>query len=318
MLPSLSPKSVARLEAVPGLELEPGAPLAGLTTFRIGGAAELLVGAHDLEGLRELVRVLGAAGAPLQLLGLGSNVLIPDEGIAGVVVRLVGEFERLSFDGERVRSGAAVPLGRLAKRATERGLTGLEALSGFPSTVGGAVVMNAGCYGTEIVDVLETVTVLDREGEVSVLGVGELGAGYRTTVLQGSGEIVVEALFRLRRGDREAGLAKIRELNRRRWSSLPTGLPNAGSVFRNPPGAYAGKLIDECGLKGLQIGGARISRRHGNVIVNGGGATAEDVLALMRRAREEVAARFGVTLEPEVVLAGSLAKRWREAPAARV
>ena len=299
------------LHATPGLEVRPGEPLARHTTFRIGGPAELLVAAASERALSRLLEAL--EGAPCQLLGLGSNVLIPDEGLPGVVLRLVGGFRRVRIDGTAVEAGGAVPLARLARQMAAKGLAGLEALSGFPSTVGGAVYMNAGSYGTEIRDVLEWATVIECSGRRRRLTNAELEPSYRRTALYGTGAIVTRARFALSVGDPDASLARIEELNRRRWASLPAGRPNAGSIFRNPEGDYAGRLIEECGLKGRRRGGARISPKHGNVIVNERQATADDVLELMLRARRAVRRRFGVELEPELVLTGSLGERWRQA-----
>jgi UDP-N-acetylmuramate dehydrogenase len=177
--------------------------------------------------------------------------------------------------------------------------------------VGGAVVMHAGCYGAEIMDVLVTVTALHRDGSRRRYRVGDLDASYRRTALQGTGVVVVSATFQLRAGDAAAALGRIEELNRRRWASLPSGLPNAGSIFRNPPGDHAGRLIEAAGLKGRRVGGAEISAKHANVIVNLGGGRADDVLALMLEARSSVRAAFGVELEPEIVLEGALCERWR-------
>jgi UDP-N-acetylmuramate dehydrogenase len=300
-----------RLAALPGLRVRAGEPLARYTTLRIGGPAELFVEVEREEGLVALRGALGEAGAGFQLLGLGSNVLLPDAGVAGVVARLGKGFKGLSVAGTRVTAGAALALPSLARRTARRGLTGLEPLCGFPSTVGGAVWMNAGCYGTEIKDVLVAAWLVEGDGRRRRIGVGELGAGYRTTALQGSGAIVTRASFQLATADAAGCLARIEELNARRWASLPMGQPNAGSVFKNPPGDYAGRLIEACGLKGARAGGAAISERHANVIVNTGGATAADVLELMLRARRAVAERFGVDLEPEVILAGELGERWR-------
>lgn len=302
----------------PELELTRDAPLAPLNTFRIGGPAELLAEASSERALSRLLAAAHARGVPLMVLGLGSNVLIPDQGVEGVVVRMAGELKAVCYDGNRVTAGAAVPLPQLARRTVGQGLLGLEALAGFPSTVGGAVVMNAGCYGTEICDVLVSTRVLERDGSALDLGVGELGAGYRTTRLQGSGRVVAGASFELEPGDAVAALARVQQLNRKRWASLPSGQPNVGSIFRNPEGDAAGRLIDECGLKGLERGGAQISPKHANVIVNAGGASADDVLGLMLEARERVAARHGVELEPEVVLTGPLRRRWLETPTGRL
>jgi UDP-N-acetylmuramate dehydrogenase len=300
------------LARIDGLEVEPSAPLAPLTTLRIGGPAELLVTATTQRSLVALLRLVAAEGVPLHLLGLGSNVLYPDRGIRGVVARLGGVFARTRFLGDRLRAGGAVPLPRLARATAARGLTGLEAFSGFPSSVGGGVVMNAGCYGVEIKDVLLTVTAIHRDGSRQRYRPAELEASYRRTKLQGTGVVVASATFQLQRGSAPAALARIDELNRKRWASLPSGLPNAGSIFRNPPGDFAGRLIEAAGLKGARRGAAEISQKHANVIVNLGGARADEVLALMLDARAAVRRAFGVELEPELVLEGDLRERWRD------
>jgi len=300
------------LAGVEGVRLAPGGPLARSTTFRIGGPAELLVEAPSEAAVARVVAAAGRAGVPLEVLGLGSNLLVPDDGVAGVVLVLRGELRRIRVRGRRVSAGAGAPLPLVARRAAKAGLAGLEALSGFPSTVGGGVFMNAGCYGTEIRDVLVSARVVERDGTRRRLSTAELEPVYRATNLRFSRAIVVRALFELELGDPAALLARIDELNARRWGSLPSGQPNAGSIFKNPPGDYAGRLIEACGLKGERHGGASISERHANVIVNLGGATALDVLTLMAEARRRVADRFAVELEPEIVLLGELRERWRE------
>lgn len=302
----------------PDLDLVPGEMLARHTTLKIGGPAELWARVSSEEGLAALVREARRRDLSLTVLGLGSNVLVPDDGLSGIVARLAGELEDVRFEGARVEAGAGVPLAQLARRTAAAGLVGLEALSGFPSTVGGAVVMNAGCYGTEIAEVLETCRVVTPEGETRELAVDDLQASYRRTALQGSGSVVARAIFRLATGDGRAALERIEELNRKRWASLPSGLPNAGSIFKNPPGDHAGRLIELCGLKGRIAGRAQISSKHANVIVNLGGATATDVLALMTAAREAVNEDHGVVLEPEIVLAGSLGEQWRAATVGRL
>lgn len=301
----------AQLESVPGLVLKPGEPLARHTTFKIGGPAELFVEVRGEEALAVLLARVAEHGVPFFLLGLGSNVLVPDEGLPGVVAHLGGELKSWRIEGEEVESGAALPLPLLARETAKAGLTGLEPLCGFPSSVGGAVWMNAGCYGTEIKDVLVRAWLIERDGTRRSIGVEELAAGYRSTALQRTSAIVTRARFRLRRAEAAACLAKIEELNARRWASLPTGVGNAGSIFKNPPGDFAGRLIEACGLKGLELGGAAISSKHANVIINRGGARATDVLGLMQRAHEAVAERFAVRLQPEVVLLGELASAWK-------
>ncbi|MCP4203025.1 MAG: UDP-N-acetylmuramate dehydrogenase, partial [bacterium] len=286
------------LEDVAGIEWTPSADLSRLSTFRIGGRAEWLATVHTEEALRTLLAKLAADGQRFHLVGLGSNVLFPDEGLEGLLVRLEGDFKGIRYDGTIVEAGAAVALPKLARRTAERGLSGLEPLCGFPSTVGGAVVMNAGCYGVEIKDVLASCRVLGRDGSPADLRAEDLEPGYRSTNLQGSGRIVVSARFRLTESDAAAALNRIDELNEKRWASLPMGQPNVGSIFKNPPGDAAGRLIDECGLKGLEAGSAQISPKHGNVIVNTGGASSSDVLELMLAAYHSVKRRFGVELEP--------------------
>ncbi len=296
----------AALRAIEGLEVTPDAPLGSTTTLRVGGAAELLVHVFDRAALKLLLAAVAEFGADLLFLGQGANVVVPDEGLEGVVARLKGDFVSYSFEGDGVRAGAAVPLGQLARRAAQRGLVGLEALGGFPATVGGSVWMNAGCYGTETSAVLRSVELMARDGSTILIGPEDLQPGYRSTSLQSGDLIVIEAVFALEPGDSKAALARLDELNRRRWQSLPSGRPNAGSVFKNPEGDAAGRLIEDCGLKGLVHGGAQISEQHANVIVNLGDATAGDVVALMRAAREAVEKRFGVVLEPELRLLGRL------------
>lgn len=287
------------------------APLARRTTFRIGGPAELLAEVANERALVAVVRAAAAAGIGFELLGLGSNLLVPDEGVRGLVVALTGELKRIRIRGLRVSAGGGAPLPLVARRAAEAGLAGVEALSGFPSTVGGGVFMNAGCYGTEIREVVRSVRLVERDGSRRRVAMSELEPRYRETNLKRSRAVVARALFELRPGERAALVGRIEELNRKRRAALPSGLPNAGSVFKNPPGDYAGRLLEACGMKGRRAGGAAVSERHANVIVNVERARAVDVLALMLAGRTAVAERFGVELEPELVLLGALGDRWR-------
>ena len=301
---------VESLSAVEGVRVTQGADLSRYNTFRIGGPAEYLVDLSDEKALQAALRAVAERGIPFFLLGLGSNVLLPDEGLVGVVVRLLGSFRRTQFQDTTVIAGGAVVLSRLVRECVGRGLLGLEALGGFPSTVGGAVRMNAGCYGREISDVLRETRLIDRHGEIETVPVGRLEAGYRSTKLQQTGQIVVEAVFDLHGGDPEEARERMAEVEAKRRASLPAGGPNVGSIFRNPPGDFAGRLIEACGLKGRRSGGAVISPRHANVIVNDGGATASDVLGLMLIAYHAVLRRFDIAMEPEVVLAGPLRNLW--------
>jgi len=301
----------ARLEGVSGLSLRRDEPLARHSTFRIGGPAELFAEVASERALARLVEAVRETATPLHLLGLGSNVLFPDGGLPGVVARLGGELKRVRIRGRRVSAGAGAALALVARRAAKAGLAGLEALSGFPSTVGGAVWMNAGCYGTEVKDVLVSVRVVERDGRRRRLATADLEPAYRWTNLKVSGAIVTRALFELAPGDPAALLARMEELNAKRWASLPSGQPNVGSIFKNPPGDFAGRILDAAGLKGTRVGGAQVSPKHANVIVNTGGATAADVIALMRQMQNRAEANAGVRLEPEVILLGELNARFR-------
>lgn len=290
-------------------------PLGRRTTLRIGGPPLASVEVEDEEALTRLREVVAEAGVDLHVLGIGANTLAPDDGLEAVVVRLRGEFlgyEILEEAGDDVllRAGGGVILGKLAKETAGLGIGGLEALGGFPASVGGAVAMNAGCYGVEIVERIESVEVIDAGGRRGNLSAGELDAGYRRTRLRTSGEVVTSSLLRLRREERFELVQRLDELNRRRWASLPSGRPNAGSTFRNPEGDYAGRLIEQCGLKGHRIGDAALSDKHANVVVNLGSARAADVLDLMSLARERVAEQTGRILEPEFVMLGNLAGIW--------
>ncbi len=297
-----------RLAAQPGLALFPGEPLARRTTLRIGGAPDWAAEVSTESGLSALVAGCRELGIPFLLLGLGSNVLVPDGGLPGVAARLAGGLKSVHFRGRWVSAGGGALLAQVARASARRGLAGLEALAGFPSTVGGAVRMNAGSYGREMKDVVRSVRLVTRDGHRLRVSMAELDPSYRTTALRGSGGVVTRVLFELSSGEPAALLARIDELNARRWTALPSGQPNAGSIFKNPPGDYAGRLLEACGLKGVSVGGALVSPRHANVIVNTGGASAADVVALMRRMRAAVVERFGVELEPELVLLGGLAE----------
>jgi UDP-N-acetylmuramate dehydrogenase len=280
-----------------------GESLAGQTTWRIGGPARFFCRVRTEAGLARVLAASAQNRLPLALLGMGSNILVADEGFPGIVVRLEGEFLRVTVSGERLEAGGGAALGSLCASAARAGLSGIEPISGIPSSVGGAIRINAGAYGGEIFDVLETVRLLSRAGEPRTAAAAEIPHGYRYSSLIETGEVVTAAVLRLRRAPREEIAERTRAVAEKRRGALPSE-PNAGSVFRNPPGDHAGRLIEACGLKGAREGGAMISHRHANVIVNTGRARAADVLKLMRTMRDAVRDRFGVTLSPEVELLG--------------
>ena len=273
-------------------------PLQKLNTWRIGGLAETVCWPESEEELREIWLKCQEQGIPFRLFGRGSNVLFPDEGLPGVTVISTGLAQSV-WDSERVTVGAGYSLARLSQEAADRGLTGLEFARGIPGTVGGAVVMNAGAHGGSIQDILEEVKILAPEGEVQRLAKEDIQFGYRECSLRDQA-IVLEGVFHLKPGDPDVIQATMSENLARRKAAQPLELPNAGSVFRNPPGGSAGRLIEEAGWKGKRLGGAKVSSKHANFIVNQGNATARDVLALIREIQKDVHHQFGVELKTEV------------------
>ncbi len=281
-----------------------GEPLAGYTSWRVGGPADRLYIPAGLEDLAAFLRRL-PPDEPLLWLGLGSNLLVRDGGFRGTVIhtRRLNGFERLN--GERVRAEAGLAGAQLARQCVRQGLRGLEFLCGIPGTVGGALALNAGAVGSETWDRVERVVTIDRAGRLRDRGPGDFDVGYRQVRPRFDGEEwFAAATFRLEPGEPEAGRELIRALLARRGATQPTQQPNAGSVFRNPPGDYAARLIESCGLKGVCVGGACVSPKHANFIVNTGTATAADIEALMAQVRETVRAATGVELVPEVHVVG--------------
>jgi UDP-N-acetylmuramate dehydrogenase len=292
------------LDAVLPGRVRAAEPLARHTSFRIGGPADVLATPDSAEELAALVRAAAAADAPLTMLGGGSNMLVGDGGIRGIVVKLGRGFRRVEWEPPYVEAGAAVQLGRLARDAATRGLAGLEYAEGIPGTVGGALFMNAGAYGGEVAAVVDEIEGVHADGVVARIARASLAFGYRRTALP-AGFLVTAVRFRLRPEATDAVQARLDGARVRRTASQPHGSANAGSIFKNPPGDFAGRLVEVAGLKGARVGGARISEAHGNFIVNEGDARAADVQALMQEAQRVVWERSGVWLEPEVRLVGS-------------
>jgi UDP-N-acetylmuramate dehydrogenase len=304
---------VARWAAALGDRWQADAPLAPLTTFKVGGPAEFLADISSEAELRALVREASDAGIPVTPLGGGSNVLVADEGIRGVVVRLrLTDIERV--DRETVRAGAGVTINGLVRWTIGRGLAGLEAWAGTPGTVGGAIRGNAHWGGQDIATRVRSVTLAARDGSIVDVPGDQMGFAYDRSRIIDTGEIVVAASFVVAEGNVEELRARARASLHYRKQTQPLAMPSAGCIFQNPspddavPAGIprsAGALIDRAGLKGLRIGGARISERHANFIVNDGGATADDIRQLIERARDEVRRRFGVELRDEVVCLGT-------------
>ena len=294
-------------------ELRRDEPMARHVSWRAGGAAERAYVPADLDDLGEFLCAL-PAGEPVYFVGLGSNLLVRDGGLRGTVVFTHGALKQVRIDSDRreIRAEAGVASPKVARLAALHDLGGAEFLAGIPGTVGGALAMNAGCYGSETWDIVAEATTIDRQGRLRQRSPADFEIGYRRVSLKnGRGgaaeEWFVAAVFRLRAGNREKSLNKIKELLSKRVASQPLGQPNAGSVFRNPPGEHAARLIEACGLKGRTVGGAMISPKHANFIVNTGRARAADIEALIELAREVVKRKFGIELEPEVRIVGEVA-----------
>lgn len=277
-------------------------PLKNHCSFRIGGPAEAMATPKNEKALLAVLRYAREENVPLTVLGNGSNVLISDEGIRGIVLRLAGGLTDLIYLGDGViAAGAGLTLTKLCLFALEKNLAGLEFAYGIPGSVGGAVYMNAGAYGGEIKNVLLSVRAVSlKDGSVREIPAEELDLSYRSTPFMNKEDVITAAYFRLTPGDQNAIGEQMRTLLARRKASQPLEYPSAGSTFKRPAGAYAAALIDQCGLKGFSVGGAAVSAKHAGFVLNMGGATCADVLALMDAVRERVREQTGFTLEPEV------------------
>jgi len=292
------------------LEILTDEPMSKHTSFRIGGAAEIFVRPKTAEEFCLIWDVCLQHQIPITILGDGTNVLISDSGLKGVVVvtnkmnsiTVENKYENEN-EGERITALAGARLSKLAETACLAGLAGLEFASGIPGTVGGAVFMNAGAYDSEIKDVCESVTMLVN-GAVKTLTTEQMGFGYRKSIVQHGGMLILEAVFKLQKGNTQEIREKMNELNSRRRTTQPLDFPSAGSAFKRPVGFFAGKLIQDSGLRGFSVGGAQVSEKHTGFIINKGNATANDVIALIRAVREKVHADSGIWLEPEIQMFG--------------
>ncbi len=291
--------------ALPGLQTRRDEPLCRHTSFRIGGPAALMVFPKTEDELTAALRLCADLETVPAVLGAGTNVLAPDEGLPGVVIS-TRELNEIRMVGDcEIEAACGVTLARLAVFARDRGLTGLEFAHGIPGTVGGGMYMNAGAYGGELVQVAVSARFLSLTGEVREYHGEEMGLSYRHSAFMEQAGLIVSARFRLRPGDPEAITARMRELMEKRSKSQPLDMPSAGSTFKRPVGGYAAALIQDAGLKGFRIGDAAVSEKHSGFVVNLGHATAADVLELIRQVQERVCANSGIRLEPEVRLWGT-------------
>ena len=275
-------------------------PMSRHTTFRVGGPADFFVTPKTKEDVRDVIRVCKEVGMPYYIIGNGSNLLVSDAGYRGVIVQIYKEMNEVKVEGDLVKAQAGALLSGIAAKALGAELSGFEFASGIPGTIGGACVMNAGAYGGEMKDVLESVTVLTGEGKIIELGRNELELGYRTSVIAKEGYIVLGAVLKLERGDGEKIKTYMDELKEKRVTKQPLEYPSAGSTFKRPEGYFAGKLIEDAGLRGFQVGGAQVSEKHCGFVINRDHATAADIMELMRQVQIRVKENSGVDLEPEV------------------
>ena len=286
------------------IEYKLNEPMKAHTTFKIGGAADLYIIVRSVDELRLVIAACADAGVPRMILGKGSNLLVSDSGIDGAVIALDGDFKSITAEGDVVCCGAALGLAKLCTTAAEHSLSGLEFAYGIPGSVGGAVYMNAGAYGGEMKDVVCEVTYMTPDGDVGTLTNGELDFDYRSSIFKKNNNIILFTKYKLTPDDKAEILARMDEVMNRRRTKQPLEYPSAGSVFKRPEGAFAGTLIEQCGLKGKSIGGAQVSEKHAGFIINAGGATCDDVTRLVALVQDTVARETGYRLECEIIRTG--------------
>lgn len=274
------------------------------TSFRIGGPADVYAEPESTEELRELMDAARRSGSECVVIGRGSNLLVGDGGFRGTVICLGKAFSKIHVAGEMLEAQAGALLGAAANAALEYGLAGMEFASGIPGSVGGAVVMNAGAYGGEMKDILESAEILEADGTVHRITAEALELSYRSSNIAALSRIVLSGRYRLQPDSREEISARMRDFNGRRREKQPLEFPSAGSTFKRPTGFFAGKLIEDAGCKGLQIGGAQVSEKHAGFVINTGDASAADVLGLIREVQRRVRELSGIELQPEVKMLG--------------
>ena len=281
-------------------------PMSRHTSFRIGGPAAAFIIVNNEEELAKVLTAVTDTGTPHMIIGNGSNLLVSDKGYPGIMIKLGADFESITRDENdpcRVKVGAAMLMSRTSAFLTENGLSGFEFASGIPGSIGGAVFMNAGAYGGEIRDVVRAVRVMDADGKnLRTLSNEEMQFSYRHSVAEDAGILILSAEMELKEDDPDEIAARVAELQFKRNSKQPVNYPSAGSTFKRPVGGYAAALIEQSGLKGYTAGGAQVSEKHSGFVINIGGASCEDVLAVMRHVRETVLSDSGILLEPEVRL----------------
>lgn len=286
-------------------------PMRCHTSFKIGGNADMLAVVRNADEIKALISLAKETDTPYTVMGNGSNILVSDSGIRGLVIKICGGMNSCKIDGTTVYAEAGIMMSKLANEAARASLSGFEPLSGIPGTLGGGIFMNAGAYGGEIKNVIKSVTYLDDGGEIKTIDNEQCCFGYRKSVFSGGGKYILSAELQLKEGDAEEIRAAMADYNKRRSDKQPLSQPSAGSTFKRPEGYFAGKLIQDAGLMGYRVGGAMVSDKHAGFVVNAGGATAGDVLKLIEDVKSRVLEKFGVELEPEVRFLGENVQRER-------
>ncbi|MDI3481328.1 MAG: UDP-N-acetylmuramate dehydrogenase [Tepidanaerobacteraceae bacterium] len=289
---------------IPPERIKANEPMKNHTSFRIGGPADILALPRDVQEIKGIVDFCKREGVPFFVMGNGTNLLVGDKGIRGVVIKLAQNFNDIQVNNNLIKCKAGVALSSIGCLALQNSLSGLEFACGIPGTVGGAVVMNAGAYGGQMADVVKKIRVLDFNGNIYEMSKDELGYSYRYSILQNGGRILLDVELELSPGDYNEIKARMEDFLTRRKQKQPLNLPSAGSAFKRPPGNFAGYLIEKAGLKGFRIGGAMVSDLHAGFIVNIDNATCEDVLNLINHIQKEVKRKFNVELEPEIKIQG--------------
>lgn len=274
------------------------------TTFRVGGNADIYVSVKSVRELSSLIKLARETDTPFLVIGNGSNILVKDKGIRGLVIEIGSGMSDFELKGNKIYAQAGVLISKLASLALNHSLSGMEEISGIPGTLGGGIYMNAGAYGGELKNIIKTVTYIDEYGEEKTVTADECGFGYRKSIFTNGGKYIVSAVIELSEGDRTEISEKMADYAKRRREKQPLSLPSAGSTFKRPEGYFAGALIQESGLKGYKSGGAMISDLHAGFVVNYDNATSQDILDVIKHTQETVLDKFGVMLETEVKIIG--------------
>jgi len=274
------------------------------TSFKIGGAADIYLCPQSADELKTVLSVARAENIPLTIIGNGSNLLVSDDGINGAVISTIKCNKIKKLDENTIYADAGASLTAVCLAAKDAGLTGLEFAYGIPGSIGGALFMNAGAYGGEMKDITESAESITLDGELISRKAEDMNLGYRHSIYRENGEIITSVTLRLKKGDKKEILDRMNELMNKRKTSQPLNYPSAGSTFKRPVGGFAAALIDECGLKGTNVGGAEVSKKHAGFIINKGNATASDVLILIEKIKETVFSKKKIMLEPEVIFIG--------------